>query len=192
MVRCNYQYLFFLLFVSLASAGYAEPETRFNKVYYTVAGNTISDIWTDIMAKTPVHQNGKRHVAYTKWHMNWKFWWLDNGDSCEISKVNTKLDVTYTLPRLDNTSAVPDSVVTRWEKYYAALFDHEQGHKDLGVKAAIETENLIVNMGSRSDCKQLELDANEIGNNVIEKYSRIEKEYDRSTNHGLNTGAVLR
>lgn len=175
----------------LSSAVLAEPETRFNTVYYMVGGNTAEDIWADIMAKTPVLQNGKQHIAYTKWHVNWRFWWLDNGESCDISKVTTKLDVTYTLPRLKKTSTTPEPVITRWEEYYSALFDHEQGHKDLGIKAAIEVENEISNMGPKSSCNQLELDANKIGNNVINKYSRIEKEYDRSTNHGLNSGAVF-
>lgn len=175
----------------LSSAVLAEPETRFNTVYYMVGGNTAEDIWADIMAKTPVLQNGKQHIAYTKWYVNWRFWWLDNGESCDISKVTTKLDVTYTLPRLKKTSTTPEPVITRWEEYYSALFDHEQGHKDLGIKAAIEVENEISNMGPKSSCNQLELDANKIGNNVINKYSRIEKEYDRSTNHGLNSGAVF-
>lgn len=175
----------------LSSAVLAEPETRFNTVYYMVGGNTAEDIWADIMAKTPVLQNGKQHIAYTKWYVNWRFWWLDNGESCDISKVTTKLDVTYTLPRLKKTSTTPEPVITRWEEYYSALFDHEQGHKDLGIKAAIEVENEISNMGPKSSCNQLEPDANKIGNNVINKYSRIEKEYDRSTNHGLNSGAVF-
>lgn len=180
-----------VVFYLLPAIVLAEPQTRFNNVYYTVAGNTAADIWTDIIAKTPVQHNGKHHVAYTKWNVNWQFWWLDNGDSCEISRVTTKLDVTYTLPKLDNTSSMPESVLARWETYYAALFEHEQGHKDLGMKAAIEIENQISNMSPRTRCKQLELDANEIGKNVIDKYSRIEKEYDRSTKHGLNTGAVF-
>jgi len=48
-----------------------------------------------------------------------------------------------------------------------------------------------LNMASRNSCEQLESDANEIGKSVIAKYSRIEKDYDRTTNHGLNTGAVF-
>ena len=82
-------------------------------------------------------------------------------------------------------------MTAHWEKYYAALFEHEQGHKDLGVKAALEIENQLLNMGSRRSCEQLELDANKMAKDVVDKYSRLEKEFDRSTNHGLNTGAVF-
>ncbi len=180
-----------LLCCLLPSVALARPETRVNNVYYMVEGKTAEDIWADIIAKSPVRQDGKGHVAYTKWHVNWQFWWIDNADSCEISQVTTKLDITYTLPRLKQTSSIPESVTAHWKKYYAALLDHEQGHKDLGVKAAIEIENKLSNMGPRRSCKQLELEANKMGKSVIDKYRQLEKEYDRSTNHGLNTGAVF-
>ena len=183
--------LVFPVFYSLPLAAIAETETRVNNVYYMVEGETAEDIWTDVLAKTPVHQNGKRYAAHTKWNVSWRFWWLENGNSCEITRVTTGLEVTYTLPRLKQTSSMPDSVVAHWDKYYAALFDHELGHKDLGSRAAIEIENKILNMAPRDSCERLESDANEIGKSMISKYSRIEKDYDHTTNHGLNAGAVF-
>lgn len=183
--------LLFPVFCSLPLAAIAGTETRVNNVHYMVAGETAEDIWTDVLAKTPVYQNGKRYAAHTKWNVSWQFWWLDKGNSCEITRVTTGLEVTYTLPRLKQTSSIPDSVVAHWDKYYVALFEHELGHKDVGSKAAIEIENKIYNMAPRNSCEQLESDANEIGKRVIAKYSRIDKDYDRTTNHGLNTGAVF-
>lgn len=191
--RCFVPYtsLLFLVFFSLPLAAVYGTETRVNNVNYMVEGKTAEEIWTDVLAKTPVHQNGKHYAAYTKWNVSWQFWWQDNGNSCEISKVTTGLDVTYTLPRLKRTSSIPDSVLAHWDKYYAALFEHELGHKQLGSRAAIEIESQILNMAPRDSCEQLESDANEIGKNIIAKYSRIEKNYDRTTRHGLNTGAVF-
>jgi predicted secreted Zn-dependent protease len=183
--------LLFLLFCSLPLAAIAGVNTRVNNVYYMVEGDTADDIWEDMLAKSPVRQNGKPYTAHTRWDVSWQFWWLDNGSTCEISRVTTRLEVTYTLPRLKKASSMSDSVVAEWDTYYAALFDHELGHKDLGSKAAIEIENQISNMGARDSCEQLQSDANEIGKSVIAKYSRIEKDYDRDTNHGLNTGAVF-
>lgn len=183
--------LFILLLMLLTRAATAAPEQRLNNVYYTVTGSTAEDLWTDVMTKSPVEHNGKKHVAYTRWQVNWQFWWHNHGSACEINKVKTRLDITYTLPRLEPASTMPDTVTARWEDYYAALFEHEQGHKDLGVQAANEVENRILAMGPRDSCAQLELDANTIGKQVIDRYSLIEKEYDRSTNHGLNTGAVF-
>lgn len=169
----------------------AEPEIRVNSVYYMVTGNTAENIWADILATSPVQQNGRPYAAYTRWNASWRLWWRDDGDSCAISKVRTKLDVTYTLPRLTQTSSVPASVTAHWDKYYAALFEHELGHKHLGVEAANAIENQISGMGPRETCEQLEKDANNIGKSVIDQYSLLEKHYDHTTNHGLKTGAVF-
>jgi predicted secreted Zn-dependent protease len=191
MLRNIHTPLLFLVFCSLPLAATAEVETSVNNAYYMVEGDNARDIWADVLAKSPVRQNGKQYTAHTKWNVSWQFWWRDNTNSCRISRVTTRLEVTYTLPRLNRTSSIPDSVVTDWDTYYAALFDHELGHKDLGSRAAAEIEHQILNMGTRRSCEQLESDANEIGKTVIARYSRIEKEYDRKTNHGLNTGAVF-
>jgi predicted secreted Zn-dependent protease len=180
-----------LVCCSLPVAAIAGTETRVNNVYYMVEGETAEEIWADVLAKTPVHQNGKLYAAQTRWDVNWQFLWLDNGNSCRISTVTTGLEVTYTLPRLKQAPSMPDSVVAHWDKYYAALLDHERGHRDLGSRAAAEIENRLLSMGTRGSCEKLESEANEISKSVIAKYSRIEKDYDRTTNHGLNTGAVF-
>ena len=181
-----------LLFVLMSPVTVtAAPDISTTTIYYNVSGDTAEEIRTDIITKSPVRQYGKQHVAYTKWHVNWRFWWLDKGDTCEISKVNTRLDITYTLPKLEQGSSVPDTLLTRWQNYYSALFEHEQGHRDFGIKAAEEIESEIAAMGARASCKQLEHDANEIGDRAIRKYSLIEKDYDQSTNHGLSTGAFF-
>lgn len=180
-----------LLLLMLLPTVYAAPELRLNNVYYTVAGDTAEDLWADVLARSPIEQHGRKHVAYTRWQVNWRFWWQNNGESCDISKVDTRLDVTYTLPRLETSPGIPDAVGERWERYYAALVEHEQGHKDLGVKAAREIEQRLSAMGPRDDCRQLELDANTMATKVIERYREMEQAYDRSTNHGLNTGVVF-
>ena len=180
-----------LLLFLLPAVSLATTENRINNVYYTVSGDTVEELWADVLAKTPVEHNGKQHVAYTRWQINWRFWWQNNGERCDISKVKTRRDVTYTLPRLKSTATTPETVTRRWDRYYSALFAHEQGHKDLGEQAANEITRKILAMGPRDDCTQLEHDANQIARNVIDRYSQIEKAYDRFTNHGLNTGAVF-
>jgi predicted secreted Zn-dependent protease len=180
-----------LLIDGLLSTALAEPEISINRVYYSIEGGSADDILADIHIKSPVQHNGRRHTAQTRWHVNWRFWWHDNGDSCKITRVTTTLDVVYTLPRLKTGSSMPEDLLARWEAFNTALLEHEQGHKDLGVRAANEIENRISAMEPKDSCSRLEQDANRIARDVIDEYSRIEEEYDRSTNHGINTGAVF-
>ena len=173
-------------------ASLAVPDVKTRSIYYMVSGDTIEAIRADIRKKSPVKQNGKLHVAYTKWNVNWRFWWLESSDACMITRVATTLDVAYTLPKLEQHAAIPPALLERWDNYYSALFDHEQGHKDFGMKAAAEIERSLSEMEPRPSCSQLEIDANTLAKAVISKFSRLEKAYDRTTNHGLNTGVVLR
>ena len=192
MARHYITVLICAVFLLMPFASPAVPDIKARNIYYMIGGKTIDAIKTDIRKKTPVKHNGKRHVAYTKWDVNWRFWWLESTDACKITRVATTLDVAYTLPKLEQQSAMPAALLERWENYYSALFDHEQGHKDLGLKAATEIEQAIANMEPRTSCSQLERDANELAKAVISKYSRLEKEYDRTTHHGRNTGVILR
>lgn len=181
-----------LLFVLMSPMTVAAaPVISINSIYYNVSGETAEDIWTDILKKSPVRQNGKQHVAYTKWHVNWRYWWIDKVESCEISGVSVSLDITYTLPRLAQNSSMTDALSNRWQNYYSALFKHEQGHKDFGVKAAEQIEKELVAMAARPDCTQLERDANATATRILDKYRQIEIRYDQSTNHGLSMGAVF-
>ncbi|MGB5519144.1 MAG: DUF922 domain-containing protein [Gammaproteobacteria bacterium] len=191
MAAHNKTLLLYLLLLQSPVNAIAEPVVTTGYVYYQVSGHTAEDIWADIRKKSPVRHHGRLHVAYTKWNVNWKFWWHGKADDCRITKVTTALDVVYTLPELKPGLTLPDALMRQWERFYAALFGHEQGHKELGEKAAIEIENAIAGMAPRDSCERLENAANETGKNVIDKYRLIEKDYDRSTRHGVNTGAVF-
>lgn len=192
MARHHITVLTCAVFLLMPFASSAVPDIKTRNIYYMIGGKTIDAIKTDIRKKTPVKHNGKLHVAYTKWNVNWQFWWLESTGACKITRVATTLDVAYTLPKLEHQAAMPAALLARWENYYSALFDHELGHKDLGLKAATEIEQAIANMEQRTSCSQLERDANELAKTVINKYSRLEKDYDRTTHHGLNTGVILR
>ena len=192
MVKHHITMLTYGILLLMPFASFAVPEIKTRSVYYMINGTTIDAIKTDIRKKTPVKHNGRLHAAYTKWNVNWRFWWLESSEGCKITRVATTLDVAYTLPKLEHPAGMPAALLERWENYYSALFDHEQGHKDLGMKAATEIEQAIANMEPRTSCSELERDANELAKAVINKYSRLEKEYDRTTNHGLNTGVILR
>ena len=169
----------------------ADPVVNTRSVYYEIDGGNAASLWADVRNKTPVEQNGRWHVAYTKWHVNWRFWWQQNADNCEITRVATTLDVVYTLPKLIQNDTRPDELSLQWEIYYSALYEHEQGHKNIGLKAALEIEDVIAAMTPTPSCAELEKRANEKARDVINKYSSIEKNYDRTTNHGRNTGVVF-
>ncbi len=159
--------------------------------YYLIGGRTASEIRNNIDREKPVRENGAGYDAYTEWFVEWNYWWDQSNDSCTIKKVETKVDVQFILPKLKTSGTLPKVLRQKWETYMKALLRHEDGHKNISVRAANEIESNILNMTSRRTCRKLEIDANHIGNELLKKYRVIEKEYDRKSNHGMNDGAVF-
>ena len=175
----------------LVSAGNTEPTISTKKTYYQVTGNTVNEIRKSLYNNTTIIEKGQKYHAYTKWYVKWSFNWQKSPNSCQISSVKTKVDVQYTLPKLITYSSLSPSIKGKWSKYYQALINHEQGHKNFGVNAAREIEKSISNMEKRDNCHQLEKDANHIGQKIIKKYVQQEKKYDQVTHHSISQGAVF-
>lgn len=178
----------FLFCSSHAAAG---PSVHIETRYYLIAGQTEKEIRNSLNEKTPIHESGKNYDAYTKWDVTWRFSWTESQGSCEITKLATKVDIKYTLPRHVAEDSLTNGLKTRWKTYLKALIKHEKGHKDFGVNAAKGIEDRIIDMGARPGCKQLEEEANKIGYSILEEYKQLEKDYDRETNYGVNDGAVF-
>jgi predicted secreted Zn-dependent protease len=71
------------------------------------------------------------------------------------------------------------------------LQEHENGHKNFGINAAREIERRLTSLGSMRSCNALGNTANSIADQIVDKYSRMETEYDRRTDHGRTQGGVF-
>lgn len=109
-----------------------------------------------------------------------------------MTKLTVNLETKIVMPKWVNYSSASEELKQQWDKYYNALLDHENGHKEFGLNAANEIDREIKKVNSKRSCTELENDINRIGDNIIARYNSIEKEYDRKTNHGLNTGVLLK
>ncbi len=58
------------------------------------------------------------------------------------------------------------------------LIRDEEGLKDIGVDAAREFQQVLLEMGSISSCEELHKDANELGVELLWKYDGLQKEFD--------------
>ncbi len=168
----------------------AEPEIIIQKRDYPAVGQTSAQIRQSLDRNTPIRQNGKPFDAYTKWGIDWQFWWAYDGDgTCRITKVTTVVRIRQTFPHLQHTGDLAPQLAERWKRYMIALAEHEAGHAALGVDAARNIERRLSQMGDRSSCDQLESEANTLAREIIARYSRLEAQYDADTNYGERDGA---
>jgi predicted secreted Zn-dependent protease len=152
---------------------------------------TADDIRTSLTHNSPVTYKGKKHDARTDWQVSWNYYWRETSRECKLTRINTSLEVSYTLPQLTTLAQLEEPLKSRWNTYYEALLKHEQGHQNFGIQSAREIETTLNALGSRKDCETLQKDANSAGHRILKKYAALEKTYDKKTNHGMKNGAVF-
>jgi predicted secreted Zn-dependent protease len=91
------------------------------------------------LVKSGSNQN-RSYDALTSWYVYWNCQWEKSDNYCTITSVTTSVHVIFTLPEWIDYDSGKGKLKKRWDKYYRALIDHENGHQDNGIKAAKEIE----------------------------------------------------
>lgn len=128
--------------------------------YYPVTGSSLQEVQDDMGANGP-----QGFWAYTAWNVSW------TGD-CEI-----RVDLTMTLPALDEDADLYDEEFAEWDRMIAALEEHEFGHGASGI-------------GFAHDIEALGCDVQDVAA-VQAPWLQNDIDYDAETNHGIDTGATL-
>lgn len=182
-----FRFIFFL--VSLPAISEPQIETKFS--FYDIYPKTIVDIKRELHKRTPIIIKGKKFRGDTKWYVNWRFKWKKKNGSCQIYSVNTELSVQYTMPTIPNDFPVDSNTRSAFEKYYHALLNHEQGHKNSGLYAARDIEKKLLSLGIFKSCQKLEKIAHKKGKSIIERYNKRDNDYDQRTAHGRLEGVDI-
>ena len=157
--------------------------------YYPVHMEPSDTLRQALNAATPITVDGRRFHGHTRWTVRWSFrWWREPEGRCRITQVSTRLRTEVQLPEL--YSATP-AQQARFDRYVAALSQHEQGHVQFGRDAARAIDEGLARLPAASDCATLERQANALGHRLLREHAEREREYDRSTRHGASQGARL-
>lgn len=178
-----------LLLLALSSPALAQVEEQLEYEYYTADADAYATLREALAATTPIRPGGKIFHGHARWHINWRFRWKKRDGQCYISRVNTRLRGTITLPELEGGTAKQRRA---FDRYLGALEEHELGHYAFGQEAAEKIDEAIADMDTMGSCEALEAAANRLGHRILARYVRDDKRYDRDTDHGRTQGARLR
>jgi predicted secreted Zn-dependent protease len=190
MLRFPYLKFCCLSLIVYTQAVTAAPKIKINTDYYDISGHDSASIRDSIKQNGPVGENGKKYHAYTRWKVDWGYRWIESNSSCRLTGLDVSIDITYLLPQLENKTELSESMQQNWDQYYDALFKHEQQHKDFGIQAAHELEKTLLGIQPQN-CVSLEHQLTDAAENVLDKYHRMEREFDINTNHGAKQGITL-
>jgi predicted secreted Zn-dependent protease len=149
----------------------AEVSESIDFIYYDAPVASGQSLLDALNGASRIRQNGRTYHGYTKWNVRW-----------------TTVASTITMPRILGGSA---SQKREFERFSAALKEHELGHAAIGREAADAIDRAIRALPDMQDCTALERAANSKGNELIREYQDKEKRYDADTRHGREQGAWL-
>ena len=155
-----------------------QPET------YTIYGNTMNDIRSQIMRCAP-GANGNvsaEFTAQTAYNLVWNYSMVTT-DSCHLTDVRVGLRIKMSLPNWQAGTSVTPGLTTRWQTFITNLLTHENGHAALDTQYAEK----MVNDLNGADCSN----AKNITDTDVAALNAANDAYDATTNHGATQGAIL-
>ena len=191
MIKFRSAQIAVILLAVVVSLADAEPEIIIEYNYYDIEGRTAAELREQMNRNGVLWTNGNIYDAYTGWNVSWNYSYRRTDTGCWISSVTTILNVEFRLPRWVNYESGPAALKKKWAAYMQALRQHENGHKDFGVKAAGQIERSIAGLEPAPTCDQLADTANKTGRRIISEYAAREREYDARTNFGETQGAIF-
>jgi len=176
------------LSASLVPTALADVTQSMRQETYVAEARAGVSLLTALNAASPIREGGRIFHGYTRWFVDWRFWWHDGATGCSITSVQTTLDIKVTLPQLASTDA---ALSQRFSTYIAALRRHEQGHVDLAQAAAREIDAGLQRLPPMASCRVLETTANRFAHARLDAARSEERRYDRETGNGRAQGAWL-
>lgn len=184
--------LFTLLLLCLgAQPAQAAPVVATRYEFYDVAPLNRHELRNELMNKSPVQTKGGDFLAYTEWklHLNYQTSLRKNG--CFLSSATVTLLVTYTLPRLDDNYFYDWATQSAFNRFYNALWTHEQGHAESGELAAEAVQTALKHLHAHPACEALREEIDGRFQNILDDFHARDIDYDKRTGHGRSQGVDI-
>lgn len=153
------------------------------------AADAGSSLRQRLLVTTDYQGRESRFTGQTDWHIEWRACFEQRIGRCAISGVQSKVHVTYTLPRWADRETAPVHLRDRWDRYILSLSAHEKGHGAIALDVARLIEAALVGQSSEESCDRLNADSVKIVDEVMHRGEVMQREYDRVTRHGSSQGA---
>jgi len=177
-----------LLLTSFTALAETVESTEYK--YYEISPRSPYEIKLELMRNSPIRAGSGSFNGHTDWYINWNFRSAPGPYGCQLIDSRTKVHVVHILPALSEY-VTDKQTIEVFNKFNAALTQHELNHGKNGLSAAREMDKAFSEIPPQQNCRMLSRIVDSIGNSVVQKYAQKDSEYDRQTNNGETEGAVI-
>ena len=140
-----------------AAREWVKLRTSTSTQYYMVRGNTTRAIFDAIDSNGLSDGKGRRAVGLTVVHWNLGGALQSGPSSCDTASVTIALDLSVTLPQLDQRDGLSPDLEAKWQRFAARVAAHEQRHVDIYLDGAKRMKRrLEVALARLSSCAALQ------------------------------------
>jgi predicted secreted Zn-dependent protease len=159
--------------------------------YYDVKGDSEKTLRCEMSKNGCTWSDGKKYDSVTTWRVKWQYGYNRGPQTCSAESFKATIDIIYRYPKWVRDNDAPQSLVDKWDGYMKNLVMHENGHRDMAVKAAEDISCAVASMPPASSCEEVDRHVRALYRERMQKLSVDEKKYDVATSHGLTQGAVF-
>ena len=177
-----------LFLLSFTAAAEAIESVEYK--YYEISPRTPHEIKHELMRRSPIRAGSGSYNGHTDWYIDWNYRTAPDPYGCQLTDIQTKVHVVHTLPVLSE-HVTDEQIIEVFNKFNTALTQHEKNHGDHGLSAAREMDKVFREIPPQQNCRSLARLVDDTGNAIVQKYTQMDNDYDRTTNNGETEGAVI-
>jgi predicted secreted Zn-dependent protease len=164
-----------------------DPEVQRGNAFYDIGGYTFMDVRREIYYRSPKRMSNQVAVAWCRWEISWVINTIQDDTLCRINSIDTRIDLSITMPRWVNYASAGNGMKEAWDTYYKSVLKHEETHGNNGVAAARDIQHRLYDLTGRYSCKDLQEDGKHLAHKIIKEYRQKDEEFDRAS---LNTDMI--
>ena len=149
--------------------------------WFTIRGTTSEQMRESMQQTAPYSpQRQSRVWGQCRWWFEWDFKYLPGPTGgCRVAQFTITLNARMKLPKWVDANQGGSELRSRWDTFERRLRQHEDGHKNNGVKAANDLARRIKALGEYPDCGVLNGEIKKLGDRVWSEYALLDDAFDR-------------
>jgi len=149
--------------------------------WFPIRGTTSAQMRESMGDTAPYSAERQSRVwGQCRWWFDWDFKYLPGPTGgCRVAEVTITLNSRMKLPKWVDANQAPAELRARWESFERRLRQHEDGHKNNGVKAANDLARRIKALPEYPDCGILNNEIRKLGDRVWSEYALLDNAFDR-------------
>ncbi len=169
----------------------AQPAVTEKYEYYDIKGSCEKDLRSQMRRKGVSVGDGMVYDSMTSWRVKWNYGYERSPLACSTDDFRVSVEITFLYPKWTPGDDASSSLVAKWDGYLKHLEDHENGHRDLAVEAAVELSRAVAALPPLRTCAEIDQYVKALCRERMDMLNDEEKTYDQTTVHGSKQGALF-